>query len=89
MGGALVLQVVELLCGHQRFGNADQAERRAALGDEIDLVPVWAQELWDLPWRPGLCFLCEDLDSLTALGRLAFEHVAVVRLRGCGVFGKG
>lgn len=41
------------MCGHQRFGNADQAERRAALGDEIDLVPIWAQELWDLPRRPG------------------------------------
>lgn len=53
MGGALVLEVVELLCGHQRFGNADQAERRAALGNEIDLVSIWAQELWDLPRRPG------------------------------------
>ncbi len=30
----------------------------------------------------SLRFLGEDLDSLTALGRLAFEHVAVVRLRG-------
>lgn len=30
----------------------------------------------------SLRFLCEDLDSLAALGWLAFEHVAVVRLRG-------
>lgn len=35
----------------------------------------------------SLCFLCEDLDSLTALGWLTFEHVAVVWLRGWGVFG--
>lgn len=39
---ALILEVVELLCGHRRFGNADHAERWAALGNEIDLVPIWA-----------------------------------------------
>lgn len=78
----MVLEVVELLRGHQRFGNADQAECRAALGDEIDLVPIWTQELWDLPRRPGLCFFCEDLDSLAALGRLTLEHEAVVGLWG-------
>lgn len=42
MAVALILEVVELLCGYWWFGNADRAERRAALGDEIDLVPIWA-----------------------------------------------
>lgn len=36
-----------------RFENADQAERRAAVGDEVDLVSVWAQELRDLTRRFG------------------------------------
>lgn len=43
----------QVLRGQQRLQDADEAERRAALGNEVHLVPVWTQVRGDLLQRPG------------------------------------
>lgn len=44
---------VQLLRGQQRLQDADEAKRRAALRNEVHLVPVRTQVRRDLLQRPG------------------------------------
>lgn len=68
----------KIWCGKEWLEDADEAESRAALRNEIHLVFVRTVKGWDfvkLFWRAFL----EDFDPFTALRRFPFEHIAVVR----------
>lgn len=68
----------QIRCGQEGLEDADKAEGRAALRNEIHFVFVGAVKGWDFMKLFGRAFL-KDFDSFTALWRFPFEHVTIVR----------